>query len=160
MPALECPLGAACDTGPESSIWKTQDVAMEHALILLENHMKYAHQNDGVLNLNENKGVQGGNFKDSKLENPTFNFHTPMPILPMGYNAYAPQQPQAAPAYPQQPYGHYPQQLYGPQPGYPQQTPPGGQMYMQPQPGYPPQQQQQQPPYPQQPPNNPQQQWK
>ena len=49
---------------------------MEHALILLENHTKYAHQNDGVLNLNENKGAQGGNFKDCKLVNNNFNFHT------------------------------------------------------------------------------------
>ena len=44
MPALECPLGADCDKGPDSGIWKTQDVAMEHALILQKNHMKYAHQ--------------------------------------------------------------------------------------------------------------------
>ena len=44
MPALECPLGADCDKGPDSGIWKTQDVDMEHALILQENHMKYAHQ--------------------------------------------------------------------------------------------------------------------
>ena len=38
MPALECPLG------PDSGSWKAQDVAMEYALILQENHMKLAHQ--------------------------------------------------------------------------------------------------------------------
>ena len=95
MPALECPLGVDCTKGPDGGIWKTQDVAIDLALTLQENHMKYAHkatvgstdQPDGASaapvlkhpgdHLNMNKGVQGGNFVNSPVNNPVFNIHTP-----------------------------------------------------------------------------------
>ena len=92
MPALECPLGADCSKGPDGSIWKTQDVAIEIALKFREDHLNYAHKTtvarvhkpDGVSgdpvqhhNLNENKGVQGANFVNSPVYNPVFNIQSP-----------------------------------------------------------------------------------
>lgn len=44
MPVLSCPLGVRCTDGPEQSMWKTENVALEAALKLQENHVKYAHQ--------------------------------------------------------------------------------------------------------------------
>ena len=95
MPALECPLGGRCHDGEGGATWKTQDVNIELALKLREDHIKYAHQEpvartdqgDGASgaapqqrlgeNLNVNKGAQGGNFKDCDLNNATFNIKEP-----------------------------------------------------------------------------------
>ena len=90
-------MGADCTKGPDGGIWKTQDVDMKDALILQENHMKYAHQAtmamahkcDGAQqrplmipeHLNMNKGVQGGNFVKSSLNHPIFNFQSPRGTL-------------------------------------------------------------------------------
>ena len=89
MPALECPLGADCKKGPDSSTWKTQDVNMELAIKFREEHIKYAHQLDGATgppsqevispgdHINVNNGVQGGNFDNCQVNNPVINLHTP-----------------------------------------------------------------------------------
>ena len=83
MPILPCPQGARCTDGEDGATWKSVDIAFEQAQVLVADHVREAHHqgavNDGVLNLNENKGAQGGNFMNSKLENNTFNVHTSVP---------------------------------------------------------------------------------
>ena len=92
MPSLECPLGAKCTLGPDGSVWRTLDLPYEQAKEQKADHVKFAHhdgdgasgsgsfaqhQEDPVrsnnLNVNKNKGLQGGNFVNSSLNHPTFN---------------------------------------------------------------------------------------
>ena len=44
MPSLSCPLGNTCKHGPEEAIWKTDNVALDTAKELLNDHVKFAHQ--------------------------------------------------------------------------------------------------------------------
>ena len=44
MPALPCPLGNGCKSGPGEATWATVDVALEDAKWLLKEHLKNAHQ--------------------------------------------------------------------------------------------------------------------
>ena len=44
MPALPCPLGNGCKSGPDETTWVTVDVALEDAKWLLTEHIKVAHQ--------------------------------------------------------------------------------------------------------------------
>ena len=94
MPALPCPLGARCHDGQDGATWKTVDVAFDHAKSLLDDHLKYAHQNcancaatsqQGPVNMTgecENVnivgsgGAQGGNFVNSSIHQSTFNLNT------------------------------------------------------------------------------------
>ena len=85
MPSLPCPLGARCYDGEDGSTWKTVDLPFEQAMILLECHVKYAHQNGGAgtdadhVNVNSvgSGGTQGGNFVNSQLHHSIFNLQTP-----------------------------------------------------------------------------------
>ena len=90
MPILKCPLGTKCTLGQNGGVWETEDVNIEHALKVQDQHMKYAHPETGdgasgppaqlsavmnTDNLNVNKGVQGGNFVNSHVTNPVINIH-------------------------------------------------------------------------------------
>ena len=44
MPALPCPLGNGCKSGPGEATWQTIDVALDDAKWLLTEHIKVAHQ--------------------------------------------------------------------------------------------------------------------
>ena len=43
MPELPCPLGVRCKDGPGETVWKSIDVEFDNAQKLVENHVKFAH---------------------------------------------------------------------------------------------------------------------
>ena len=83
MPVLPCPLGSRCSEGDEGGTWKSVDLDYEQARQLVADHVKYAHPSVSEnLNVNLNKGTEGGNFVNSSLQYPTFNIHNPAPPTP------------------------------------------------------------------------------
>ena len=103
MPALPCPLGARCHDGEDGATWKTVDIAFDHAKSLLDDHLKYAHQNCAncaatsqqgpvnmtgeheIVNTVGSGGAQGGNFVNSSIHQSTFNLHTSIEDLNQKY---------------------------------------------------------------------------
>ena len=83
MPVLPCPLGSRCSEGDEGGTWKSVDLDYEQARQLVADHVKYAHPSVSEnLNVNLNKGTEGGNFVQSSLQNPIFNIHNPASATP------------------------------------------------------------------------------
>ena len=100
MPALPCPLGARCHDGVDGATWKTVDIDFNFAKLLLDDHVKIAHENCAkgshcsasakqgpVMDHGENVntvgpgGAQGGNFVNSSIHQSTFNLNTPRGYL-------------------------------------------------------------------------------